>query len=359
MRVVLYVAVALLSEAYDAGARVARPATPLWQVRTGPLDQAFFSADGNTVVTTEGKGDGKSVVVRLRSARTGQVRATIRGLPFALSALAISDDGRLVATATGVNSPRFGDIRNGPLQLWDGRSGKLIRTLRPQRKQQFIVYSLAFSGDGRTLASGGGDMLVRLWNVPTGRERRLIPFGGYVTALAISRDGRRLAAAGNARVSLRVWDLPTSKSLLATTLVGADSTTQSSDSLRSFTFSRSGRYLLTGSSLWNCDSRRRAFYFDSLLPERGTGFEAASLVGERSVLGFFSPVDQNAPRLWASVDISARHMRRGLKLDENVDWSGFSPDGRFLLGRVIQGNAFTILKCVPFVQDLRHFKAQR
>jgi WD40 repeat protein len=106
--------------------------------------------------------------------------------------LAFSPDGKLLATC-GYDKL---------VKLWDTATGKELRTLKDHSD---AVYGLAFSPDGRLLASAGADRAVKVWEVSSGV--RLYTLGestDWVYAVAWSPDGKALAAGGVDK-SIRVW----------------------------------------------------------------------------------------------------------------------------------------------------------
>jgi WD domain, G-beta repeat len=75
--------------------------------------------------------------------------------------------------------------------------------LKPKR----VPGSVSFSADGQMLATGGGDGLLRLWDVATGRQRKSLDGASVrIRNVAFSPDHQRLAATGNDD-DIRIWEL--------------------------------------------------------------------------------------------------------------------------------------------------------
>jgi class 3 adenylate cyclase len=123
---------------------------------------------------------------------------TLEGHGGAVCGVAWSPDGRLVATGS----------LDGPVHVWDAGSGEETRRLEGHHR---LVYGVAWSPDGRLLATGGGDRTVRLWDTSSGKEiRKLEGHGLTVFGVAWSPDGRLLGT-GDSEGTVRVWEAGSGK----------------------------------------------------------------------------------------------------------------------------------------------------
>ncbi len=194
----------------------------------GPMWSAAFSPDGRQIVTTDDR------VAQLWSAESNQLLQTLPHGDSVYDA-AFSADGKMLATAAG----------DGAVRIWDTSRGSLLRELRhgTGKPRYFVV---ALSSDGKRVAAIGikGDV-THVWDLTTNELIGEIsnPGLGYA-ALALSVDGRWLATtSGNV---VRVFDTQTR----------AQTLTLPEPSIHRMAFDPTGSRLVTGSltgdaSIWS------------------------------------------------------------------------------------------------------------
>ncbi len=129
--------------------------------------------------------------VRLRDIKTGKVVRTLAVNSGVLS-LAFSPNGKLLAT---------GQL-NHQIQIWNVQTERKIRTFTGHQDR---ISALTFSADNRTLVSGSWDRTVKLWDLETGKMKTT--FQGHhsiISSLAISSDGRTIVS-GSRDHSIKIW----------------------------------------------------------------------------------------------------------------------------------------------------------
>ena len=277
----------------------------LWDTATGTILKDLqnssilslaYSRDGSMLAGGEGWG----TRVNLWDAATGNLRYTLEGHTGWVDSVAFSPDGRTLASGSG-GSQGVGD---NTVRLWDVASGTLLNILEHPRG----VNSVAFSPDGRTLASGSRDRTVRLWNVLTGRQiNTLRGHNSSVQSVAFSPDGSTIASGSSDR-TVRLWN--------ASTGVPLDTLQGHMSGVGTVSFSPDGGTLASGSGdgtvlLWDVPTSPIGVPADDPLDVNGDGVvDVADLVivamfyGTRVAAGTDLPADVNGDGVVNLLDLT-------------------------------------------------------
>ena len=171
------------------------------QGHTNWVNEVAFSPDGSTLASGSEDGIVKlwdlsglpQMATTQETAIVENSSHTIQEHRAGVQSVAFSPDGRLLASSGNDQT----------IRLWDLRAARVVNVLMGHTNW---VYSVRFSPNSRMLASGSWDHSVRLWQTKNGRELRLFKgFSNWVSSIVFSPDGLSLAC-GSADSRVRIWD---------------------------------------------------------------------------------------------------------------------------------------------------------
>ncbi len=284
-----------------------------------------FSPDGKLLAS-----GGRDETIRLWDTVTGEQKKQLIGHKWAISSLAFSPDGKTLTSAIGLHAEKIpAEIGVAiDIKLWNIDTGEATATFRGHTKD---ITSLAFSPDGKTLASSGKDSKVFLWNVATGKNTVLLTeHEREVIFVGFSPDGKTFAT-GSWDNTVKLWDATTGS--LKNTI-----TEQGIMGVYSVAFSPVGSFIAVGGNrimrLWDIQTKKHVNSF------KGHSRDISSIAfsPDGNTVATVGDESDNTIMLW---DLQAAKHRKTIK-DHTLDVTclTFSPDGKTIASGSQSGDGY-------------------
>ena len=164
------------------------PEGAITRIGKGSINSITYSPDGQHLAV------GSSIGIWIYDTETGQELDLFPENTTDVISIAYSPDGKTIASG-GLNAT---------IRLWDVHTRELLQTFTGYRD---LINSIVFSPDGKSIVSGGRDKTVRLWNVETGTQQWFRENPHYVTSVAFSSDGKTIASISSGIILL--WETST------------------------------------------------------------------------------------------------------------------------------------------------------
>jgi len=301
----------------------------VWDAETSRHEEMTLRGHDGSVWAVASSADGRrcasgSADKRLKvwDTESGREIMTLEGHAGEVRCLAFNPDGsRIVSSGGWADTSQQVDDKT--LRVWDAQSGAELMILRGHEDW---IRSVAFSPDGRRIASCSRDETVRVWDAATGKE--LLTLDGHhdgVWSVAFSPDNKRIVSGASNR-RLKVWDAEDGTDLMT---LG-----EHYEYVRSVAFSPDGRRIVSGSNddtlkVWDAESG------EELMTLHGHKKEVCSAAFSPDGRRIVSGSNDGTVKVWDAESGSELVTLRGHKAE--VKSVAFSPDGRKIISGSMDG----------------------